>query len=170
MEAPQTGGINLLTQFFATHLGKLIATVGVAMVPVVELRGAIPFGVSLGLSAQAAFFASLVGNMLPVPFIVLFIRQIFAWLRTHRRWGPVIDRLEGRAHVKGRLVTKYRMWGLLIFVAIPLPGTGAWTGALIAGVLEMRLKDSFIAIFLGVLLAGAIVLFVTYGALSIFCS
>ncbi len=157
----------MLTQFLGTYLGKLIATAGVAMVPVVELRGAIPFGVSLGLSAQDAFFASLIGNMIPIPFIVLFIRQIFARLRIHRRWGPVIDRLEKRAHIKGRLVEKYRMWGLLIFVAIPLPGTGAWTGALIAGVLEMRLRDSLIAIFLGVLLAGVIVLFATYGFITV---
>lgn len=157
----------MLTQFLGTYLGKLIATAGVAMVPVVELRGAIPFGVSLGLSAQDAFFASLIGNMIPIPFIVLFIRRIFAWLHTHRRWGPVIDRLEKRAHVKGRLVQKYRLWGLLIFVAIPMPGTGAWTGALIAGVLEMRLRDSLIAIFLGVLLAGVIVLFATYGFITV---
>lgn len=158
----------MLTQFLGTYLGKLIITACVAVIPVVELRGAIPFGVSLGLSAQDAFFASLIGNMIPVPFIVLFIRRIFARLRTHRKWGPVIDRLEKRAHVKGRLVRKYRLWGLLIFVAIPLPGTGAWTGALIAGVLEMRLRDALIAIFLGVLLAGVVVLFATYGFMAVF--
>ena len=158
----------MFAQFLGTYLGKLIATAVVAMVPVVELRGAIPFGVSLGPSAQDAFFARLIGNMIPIPFIVLFIRQIFARLRIHQKWGTVIDRLEKRAHVQGRLVKKYRLWGLLIFVAIPLPGTGAWTGALIAGVLEMRLRDALIAIFLGVLLAGVIVLFATYGFMAVF--
>lgn len=158
----------MLTQFLGTYLGKLIATAGVAMVPVVELRGAIPFGVSLGLSAQDAFFASLIGNIIPVPFIVLFVRRMFAWLRKHPRWGSIIDRLEKRAHIKGRLITKYRLWGLCLLVAIPLPGTGAWTGALVAGVLGMRLGDALIAIFLGVLLAGVIVLFATYGFMAVF--
>jgi uncharacterized membrane protein len=153
----------LLTQVLGTYFGKIIATAGVAMVPVVELRGAIPFGVSMGLSAQYAFFASLIGNMIPVPFIVLFIRQVFTWLRRHPRWGSIIDRMEKRAHIKGRLVTKYRLWGLCLLVAIPLPGTGAWMGALVAGILQIRLRDALIAIFIGVLLAGVIVLSVTYG-------
>ena len=158
----------MFIQFLSTYLGKLILTGSMAMLPVVELRGAIPFGVSLGLSAQDAFFASLIGNIIPVSFIVLFIRRIFALLRKHPRWGSIIDKLEKKAHIKGHLVKKFRMWGLLIFVAIPLPGTGAWTGALIAGVLEMRLRDALIAIFLGVLLAGVIVLFVTYGFMAVF--
>lgn len=156
----------MLTQFLGTHLGKLIVTAGVAVIPVVELRGAIPFGVSLGLSAQDAFFASLIGNMIPVPFIVLFIRRVFAWLRKHPKWGSIIDRMENRAHIKGRLVTKYRLWGLCLLVAVPLPGTGAWTGALVAGILEMRLKDALIAICLGVLLAGVIVFSATWGFMN----
>lgn len=158
----------MLAQFLGTYLGKLIVTAGVAVIPVVELRGAIPFGVSLGLSAQDAFFASLIGNMIPVPFIVLFIRRVFTWLRKHPKWGPIIDRMEKRAHVKGGLVTKYRLWGLCLLVAIPLPGTGAWTGALVAGILEMRLRDSLIAICLGVLLAGLIVLSATWGFMNAF--
>ena len=157
----------MMIPFFGTYLGKLIATTAMAMIPVVELRGAIPFGVSLGLSAQDAFFASLIGNILPIPFIVLFIRRVFAWLRKNPRWESIIDLLEKRAHIKGAVITKYRLWGLCLFVAIPLPGTGAWTGALIAGVLGMRLRDALIAIFLGVLMAGIIVLFATYGVLNI---
>lgn len=153
--------------FLGTYLGKLIVTAGVAVIPVVELRGAIPFGVSLGLSAQDAFFASLIGNMIPVPFIVLFIRRVFTRLRKHPKWGSTIDRMEKRAHIKGQLVTKYRLWGLCLLVAIPLPGTGAWTGALIAGVLEMRLKDALIAICLGILLAGIIVLSITFGFMNV---
>ncbi|MGI5970361.1 MAG: COG2426 family protein [Oscillospiraceae bacterium] len=136
------------------------------MLPVLELRGAIPFGISLGLSDNAAFFASLIGNMIPVIPIILLIRQIFAWLRRYPKLSATIDRLEKRAHIKGRVAMKYRMWGLFILVAIPLPGTGAWTGALIAGVLEMRLRDSLIAIFFGVLLAGVIVLLATNGIIS----
>ncbi len=158
----------MLTQFLGTYLGKLIITADVAVIPIVELRGAIPFGVSLGLSAQDAFFASLIGNMIPVPFIVLFIRRAFTWLRKHPKWGSIIDHMEKRAHVKGQLVTKYRLWGLCLLVAVPLPGTGAGTGSLVAGVLEMRLRDALIAICLGVLLAGVIVLSATYGFVNVF--
>lgn len=157
----------MLTQFLGTYLNKLMATAGVAMVPVVELRGAIPFGISQGLSAQDAFLASLIGNLIPVPFIVLFIRRVFAWLRRHPKWNSIIGRMEKRAHIKGRMITKYRLWGLCLLVAIPLPGTGAWTGALVAGILEMRLRDALITIFLGVLLAGVIVLFATYGFIAV---
>lgn len=155
-----------MTQFLGTYPGKLIVTAGVAVIPVVELRGAIPFGVSLGLTARDAFFASLIGNMIPVPFIVLFIRRVFTALRRHPKWGSIIVRMEKRARIKGRLVTKYHLWGLCLLVAIPLPGTGAWTGALVSGILEMRLRDALIAICLGVLLAGVIVLSATCGLIS----
>jgi uncharacterized membrane protein len=157
-----------LPAFLGSYLGKLLVTTVMAMVPVLELRGAIPIGISLGLSARDAFLVSLLGNMIPVPFIVLFIRRIFSWLRTRSKWGPIIDRLGAKAHLKGDMVRKYRMWGLMLFVAIPLPGTGAWTGALIAGVLEMRLKEALIAILLGVLVAGVIVLTATYGVIAVF--
>lgn len=110
----------------------ILLTFGTAMVPVLELRGAIPVGVAAGLSPAAACLVSILGNMVPVPFILLLIRRIFDWLRGTRLFGPRIDWLERRAHLKGRMVRKYRLPGLIILVAIPLPGTGAWTGALVA--------------------------------------
>ena len=146
-------------------IGKIIMTFLISMVPVVELRGAIPIGVAHGLTVWVAIVVSIVGNLVPVPFIIIFIRKIFAWLRTKSAWlNNLVTRLENRALKKTDTVRKFKFWGLFIFVAIPLPGTGAWTGALVAAMLEMRVKDAFPAIALGVLTAGIIVAFVTYGA------
>ena len=146
-------------------IGKIIMTFLISMVPVVELRGAIPIGVAHGLNFWVAIVVSIVGNLVPVPFIIFFIRKIFAWLRTKSAWlNNLVTRLENRALKKTDTVRKFKFWGLFIFVAIPLPGTGAWTGALVAAMLEMRVKDAFPAIALGVLTAGIIVAFVTYGA------
>lgn len=146
-------------------IGKIIMTFLISMVPVVELRGAIPIGVAHGLNFWVAIAVSIVGNLVPVPFIIIFIRKIFAWLRTKSAWlNNLVTRLENRALKKTDTVRKFKFRGLFIFVAIPLPGTGAWTGALVAAMLEMRVKDAFPAIALGVLTAGIIVAFVTYGA------
>ncbi len=146
-------------------IGKIIMTFLISMVPVVELRGAIPIGVAHGLNFWVAIAVSIVGNLVPVPFIIIFIRKIFAWMRTKSAWlNNLVTRLENRALKKTDTVRKFKFWGLFIFVAIPLPGTGAWTGALVAAMLEMRVKDAFPAIALGVLTAGIIVAFVTYGA------
>ena len=142
-------------------------TFGTAMVPVLELRGAIPVGVAAGLSPLAACAIAVLGNMVPVPFILLLIRRIFDWLRG-TRFGPKIDWLERRAHLKGRVVRKYRLPGLIILVAIPLPGTGAWTGALVAALLDIRMRHAVPAIFLGVAIAGAIVTVLTYGVVQMF--
>ena len=145
----------------------ILLTFGTAMVPVLELRGAIPVGVAAGLSPLAACAIAVLGNMVPVPFILLLIRRIFDWLRG-TRFGPKIDWLERRAHLKGRVVRKYRLPGLIILVAIPLPGTGAWTGALVAALLDIRMRHAVPAIFLGVAIAGAIVTVLTYGVVQMF--
>ena len=151
-----------------TLLHAVALTFGTAMVPVLELRGAIPVGVAAGLSPLTACAISVVGNMVPVPFILLLIRRIFDWLRGTRLFGPKIDWLERRAHLKGRVVKKYRLPGLIILVAIPLPGTGAWTGALVAALLDIRMRHAVPAIFLGVAIAGAIVTVLTYGVVQMF--
>lgn len=155
--------------FLSTTLGKIIATFLVSMVPVIELRGAIPIGVGYGLEYWVAVVVSIIGNLVPVPFIILFIRKIFALMR---RWSKkldgVVSKLEKRAESKSDVVQKYAFWGLFVLVAIPLPGTGAWTGALVAAMLDMRLKRAFPAIALGVLTAAVIVTFVTFGADKLF--
>lgn len=147
----------------------ILLTFLVAMVPVVELRGAIPFGVVRGLNLWTAIIASVLGNLVPVPFIILFIRKIFAWMRAHMpKLDGLVTRMEKKAEKNRAAVEKYAFWGLAILVAIPLPGTGAWTGALVAAMMEMRLKRAFPAIVIGVVIAGVIVLVVTYGAQAIF--
>lgn len=138
------------------------------MVPVIELRGAIPVGVGLGVPFYAVFIVSLLGNLAPVPILILFTRRVFEWLRTKSAMlERLVSRMERKAESKQELIKKYELLGLCILVAIPLPGTGAWTGALVAAVFDMRLKYAFPAIALGVLIAGIIVSIVTYGV-SIF--
>lgn len=151
--------------FFSTYFGKIVMTFLISMVPVIELRGAIPIGVGAGLSPLVAIGVSIVGNLVPVPFIIIFIKKIFAWLRkVSQKLDGLVTRLEKRAEKKSETVQRYAFWGLFILVAIPLPGTGAWTGALVAAMLEMPLKKALPAIVLGVLGAAVIVSFVTYGA------
>ena len=147
----------------------ILLTFLVAMVPVVELRGAIPFGVVRGLNLWTAIIASVLGNRIPVPFIILFIRKIFAWMRAHMpKLDGLVLRMEKKAEKNRAAVEKYAFWGLVILVAIPLPGTGAWTGALVAAMMEIRLKRAFPAIAIGVAIAGVIVSVITYGAQAIF--
>lgn len=147
-----------------TAAGKTLLTFLISMLPVVELRGGLPAGVAMGLPIPAAFLASLLGNMLPVPFLILFVRPVFKWVRVHiPALGGFVSRLETRAQEKSKNVVRYQTWGLFIFVAIPLPGTGAWTGALIAAILNMRLKRAVPVILLGVMAAGLIITVLTYG-------
>ena len=149
-------------------VGEFCFTVLVSMIPVLELRGGIPFGVTLGLPVWAAYIAAIIGNILPVPFILVYIKRIFRWMRRRMpRLNSLIDRLEKKAHLKGRMVTKYKYLGLLLFVAVPLPGTGAWTGALAAAFLDMPLKKALPSILAGILIAGAAISVLTYGVASL---
>ena len=152
-----------------SFIGKIIMTALISMVPVIELRGALPIAVANGLDYPIAIVVSVIGNLIPVPFIIIFIRKIFEWMRkVSSKLDVLVTKLEQRAESKSDVVQKYAFWGLFILVAIPLPGTGAWTGALVAAMLDMRLKRAFPAIALGVITAAAIVTFVTYGAELIF--
>lgn len=154
--------------FFGTFFGKIVSTFFISMIPVLELRGAIPIATAAGLSLWIAIVVSIIGNMVPVPFIIVFIRKIFEWMR---KISPKLDalvvRFETKAEKHRSTVDKYKFWGLFFLVAIPLPGTGAWTGALVAAMMEMRLKDAVPAIFLGVVAAGVIVALVTTGVFSV---
>ena len=154
---------------FGKTLGKALITFLISMVPVIELRGAVPYGYSNGLNIWVAVIISIIGNLLPAPFIIIFIRRIFALLRRiSKRFDGLVTRLEKRANNKSDIVKKYSFWGLFLLVAIPLPGTGAWTGALVAAMLDMRLKRAMPAITLGVLAAGIVVAFITCGADALF--
>lgn len=143
---------------------QILSVFGLAMIPVFELRGAIPVGVAAGLPFWTVFLTAFLGNLLPVPFLILFTRRVFEWLRTKSALlERFVSRLERKAATKEDLLKKYELLGLCILVAIPLPGTGAWTGSLVAAVFDIRLKHAFPAIALGVLIAGIIVSVVTYG-------
>ena len=144
----------------------MLKTLVTAMMPILEIRGAIPVGVASGLDPWLAFAVGFVGNMLPIPILILLTRKIIEWLKKHNMLVKLTAWLENKGSKGAQKVQKYSFWGLFILVAIPLPGTGAWTGALVASLLGMRLKRALPAIAMGVAVAGLIVLLVTYGVIS----
>ena len=137
-----------------------------SMVPVLELRAAIPVGATLGLEWVANYLICVIGNMIPVPFILLFVRHVLEWMKKIPRLDKIALWVENKAQKNTPKVQKYASLGLLIFVALPLPGTGAWTGALVAAMLDMRMKYAIPSIFCGVLIAGLIMSLASYGLVS----
>ncbi len=135
----------------------------ISMVPVIELRGGLPYAILSGVSPWVAFPLCIVANLIPIPFILWFITPLFNAMKKTNLFRPLAEKLEQRAMRKKDSVEKGYFWGLLLFVGIPLPGTGAWTGALIASVLDIPKKKSIPAIFLGVCLAAVLM-----GVLSLF--
>lgn len=135
----------------------------ISMVPILELRGGLLLATVLKIPMLQAVIACVIGNIIPIPFILLFIRQIFKWLKKTKLFRPLIEKLENRAMGKSDQIKRYEFLGLLLFVGIPLPGTGAWTGALIASLLEVDIKKSSIAILCGLFMASAIMYIVSYG-------
>ncbi len=157
-----------MIEFWGTTAGSILMTLLISMVPVLELRAAIPAGVIAGLDIPVVVAAAIIGNLIPIPFIIVFIRKIFKWMQTKsEKLAALVKRLEDKADRKKDKVLKYEFWGLMFFVAIPLPGTGAWTGALIAAMLDMQLKRAFPAIVAGVVIAAVIVTVATYGVAAL---
>lgn len=144
---------------------RALYLLGISMLPVVELRGSIPAAALMDVPWPEAYALCVLGNMLPVPFLILFGRRVFALLRRGVLKRPV-QWVERRMGEKAATVKKYRALGLFILVMIPLPGTGAWTGSLVAAVLNMRLKHALVSIFLGVLAAGGVMTALAYGLLG----
>lgn len=126
------------------------------MLPIVELRGGIPAGAAMGLPFWSVYLTCVLGNLLPVPFLILFAKKILEFLSTLPRIGGFFKKMIRRADEKAAKIGQYEKWGLFLFVAIPLPGTGAWTGTLAASLLDMDFKESVLACMGGVLLAGCI--------------
>lgn len=135
----------------------------ISLFPILECRGGMIAASLLGVDYWLALIISIIGNLLPIPFIFLFIEKIFNLMKKTKLLGKLVTKIENKAMSKSDKVTKYKRWGLLLFVGIPLPGTGAWTGALIAVLLKLNLKDSVISIFFGVLMAAGIMSFISYG-------
>ena len=153
-----------LLETYLSAINKEFAVFVVSMLPIVELRGAIPFGIEgLDMNWLRVFLISVFGNMIPVPFVIWIIRPLIEWLLKSKMFSKVGKWIDERTKRKSESVTKYKKLGLFILVAIPLPGTGAWTGATVAGLLDMRLKDALPAIFAGVIAAGILVIGITYG-------
>ena len=149
-------------------LSPFLQTLIMGMTPVVELRGAIPFGLALGMDPVTCYLAAVLGNCIPIPFIILFIEHVFVLMRKMSpKFAALVDKLEKRADEKSDVVQKYALWGLVILVAIPLPGTGAWTGSLVAALMNIPLRKSGPACALGVLIAGVIVMAISTGVIAV---
>ncbi len=144
-------------------LTAILTTIAIAMVPVVELRGALPIGVGMGLPPLAAAGLAILGNLIPIPFLLILVPKVFNFLRDKKYTKKLIAWLENKADKHQKTIDRFGWLGLIILVAIPLPGTGAWTGALVASCFKMKFWPSILAIIIGVLIAGAIVLGLTYG-------
>ncbi len=140
----------------------------ISMVPIIELRGAIPVGAVMGLPWWSNYLMAVIGNCLPVPVILLCIRRVLAWMKTTKRLAGIALWLEKKGARGSEKIMRYASLGLMLFVAIPLPGTGAWTGALAAALLNMRMKYALPSIVAGVLIAGAIMTLASYGIVGFF--
>lgn len=155
--------VKTIENFLLNTLGKELCVFICSMIPIIELRGAIPLGAGLGLNVFLTYFLSVLGNILPVPFILLFITAILNFMKKCKGLKKIALWVEAKADKHKAKIEKYAYLGLLLFVAIPLPGTGAWTGALIAAVMKMKFWRSLFFITLGVLSAGVIMSLVSYG-------
>lgn len=154
-----------LAEKVANLLGALPDTLiifVVSMLPLIELRGGLILAPIMGIPMWKAIPVCLAGNILPIPFILWLITPIFTWLKKTKLFRPLVEKLETKSMGKSDKIKKYEFWGLVLFVGIPLPGTGAWTGALIASMLNIKVKKAFPAILLGLLLATVIMCLITY--------
>ena len=150
----------------ALKYGKELIVFIISMLPILELRGGLIAASLLNLNIVSSFIICFIGNILPVPFILWFITPIFDKLKKTKKLSKFVNRLENKAMSKKDQIEKYQYWGLMLFVGIPLPGTGAWTGCLIAALLGMDKKKSFLFTTLGVLMAGIIMLILSFGVLG----
>lgn len=149
-------------------ISRELTVLFVATLPIIELRGAIPIGISLGLSPLHSTIISLIGSLIPVPFILFTIRPIFNRLKKTKMFKRLVHRLINKSISKSGKIQKYGALGLLIFVAIPLPGTGVWSGSLAAALLDMRFKYAFPAILIGNTIAAVLIMGLSHGVISVF--
>ena len=161
-----------LVEWLTNHMDGLpreLIIFVISLLPILELRGGLLAASILGVPIVPALCICIIGNILPIPFILLFIEKVLEWMKKTRLFHGFAEWLEKKATgPKAEKIRKVEFLGTLLFVGIPLPGTGAWTGALVAAMLNMRLKRAFPAIALGVVIAGIVVAFVTYGAGALF--
>lgn len=159
--------VETLVNIFSEVIPAELTVFLLSMMPIIELRGGIVAAKLLNLQMLPAMIICFIGTILPVPFILLFIRKIFDWMR-NTKLVKLVDRLEAKGKSKFKQIEKYKTFGLLIFVAIPLPGTGAWTGSLAAALMKMPFKNALISVIGGTLVADIIMCLFSYGFLGIF--
>ncbi len=153
---------NTLVEFFGTTIPAELTVFLISLLPLLELRGGLIAASLLQVPFVPAFLICLAANLLPIPFILFFIRPFFNWLKTTKHLRPLADWMERKVEKNREKVLRYEVMGLFLFVAIPLPGTGAWTGALLAAMLDMRVRRAFPTIAVGVLTAGVIMSIISY--------
>lgn len=164
-----------IKQFFLETVGKELCVFFCSMIPIIELRGAIPMGAVFdstlgGMPFWFTYILSVAGNMLPVPFILLFIKKVIRWMSQSKIkfFNKVANFLLNRVEKRRDKIEKYSFWGVCLFVAVPLPVTGAWTGSLVAAMIEMKFWKAFVSCLLGVMIAGVIMTIASYGVAAIF--
>ncbi len=153
---------SIVNWFQGIGLPKEIVAFIVSMLPIVELRGGLPVASVLGIPYFKALGICVLGNLVPIPFILWLIIPVFAWMKKTKLFSPLVNKLESKTLSKKDKLEKGEFWGLMIFVGIPLPGTGAWTGALLAALLGIKFKKALLAIVCGVFLAAAIMSIISY--------
>ena len=160
--------VAFIISIFGANAGKVIGIFLISLLPVIELRGSIPVGYYQGLPWYTNMITSIIGNLLPVPFILLFVVKMFEFMKKRNIMVGFIEKIEKRAMSRSDSIANKEFIGLMLFVAIPLPGTGAWTGALIAALLQFNRKKSFMYICIGVLIAASLVTLGVYGVIGSF--
>lgn len=158
----------IIKSFFLEFVGEELCVFICSMLPIIELRGAIPMAFAMGLPWWQAYLISVVGNLLPVPFILLLINIVIKWMASSKVkfFNKIANFLLERVEKKRDRIEKYSFWGLCFFIAVPLPVTGAWTGSLVAAVIGMKPWKAFLSALLGVLIAGAVVTLIVYGGIG----
>ena len=168
MESIINSIIKLFSGLTALKFGKELIVFIISILPILELRGGLIAASLLNVSPLTGYIVSIIGNTLPVPFILLFINKILDWMgKSKIKWMNKLSKwLDKKAKKHKDSIEKYGYLGLTLFVGVPLPGTGAWTGCLAASVLNMDKKKSFISIMLGIIMASIIMMLISYGLLK----
>ena len=164
------GIVGAIESFFLETVGKELCVFFCSMIPIIELRGAIPLGAALGLPLWQTFILSVVGNILPVPIILLFVKKVLEFMSKCKVkfFNKVANWVYAKAEKNKAKIEKYSFWGVALFVGIPLPMTGAWTGTLVAAMLDMKFWKAMLSAFIGVLVAGIVMSLISYGVVAMF--
>lgn len=165
MEKIVKGFLGLFGGLTTTVLGKRILVFIISLMPILELRGGLLAASLLGLDPVSSYIIAVIGNIIPIPFILWFMGAILKWMKKRKRLKKVANWIDKKVEKNREKIERFGFWGLVLFVGIPLPGTGAWTGCLVASVLEMDKKKSFIAAMIGVLMASLIMMIISFGLL-----